>query len=479
VTSVIMAVVKAVHDHEGEVTGLVQPTHIEDVLDAVERGATLLLGIEGLGVERVDLEVEGGRVAHVVTADETAAACPSCGVFSTSLKGHATTHPRDIPYGASPVRLVWHKRRWRCREQGCPRKSFTESLPAVPARARLTTRLRRECGAAIAEGFSCVLAGAEHYRVSWPVAHRAYVAHVDQLLAEPPPRVCVLGIDETRRGKLKWEQDPDTGKWRIAADRWHTGVVDADGTAGLLAHIDGRTAAAVTEWLKAQPDSWRAGITHVTIDLSASYLRAVTDALPNAVVVADRFHLVRLANDMLTEVRQHATRDVRGRRGRKRDPEWAGRRRLLSAHERLSPASFAKLWNSLLDAGDPGIEILHAYTVKENRRALLELSGTNPDRELIRARLWAFYTQAASSTSPEVHRFAATIETWWPAVEAAITTGYSNARSEGYNRLAKHEGRNAFGFRNVANHRRRVRWACTRQHRRASAAISEVPGQVR
>jgi hypothetical protein len=43
----------------------------------------------------------------------------------------------------------------------------------------------------------------------------------------------------------------------------------------------------------------------------------------------------------------------------------------------------------------------------------------------------------------------------------------------------KHQGRNAFGFRNVDNHRRRIRWACTRQHRRASAAISEAPGQVR
>ena len=31
-------------------------------------------------------------------------------------------------------------------------------------------------------------------------------------------------------------------------------------------------------------------------------------------------------------------------------------------------------------------------------------------------------------------------QAWWPAVEAAITTGYSNARSEGYNRLAKHQG---------------------------------------
>ena len=256
--------------------------------------------------------------------------------------------------------------------------------------------------------------------------------------------MAVLGIDQTRRGKAKWARRPVTGKWRVVHDRWHTGIVDAVGTG-----------------------------------LSASYLRAVTDALPDAVVVADRFHLVRLANDMVTEVRQRATRDVRGRRGRKKDPEWAGRRRLLSAHERLSPAAFTKLWNSLIDAGDPGIEILHAYTVKENLRQLLALSGTNPNRSEIRDRLWASYTQAASSNSPEVHRFATTIEAWWPAVEAAITTGHSNARSEGYNRLANYQGRNAFGFRNAENHRRRIRWACTRQHRRASAVISEMPGQVR
>ena len=458
---------------------MVQPTQVQDVQDTVEQGATLLLGIEGLAVERVELEEDGARVAHLVTAEQAAAACPSCGVISTSVKGRASTRPRDLPYGQAPVRLVWHKLRWRCRERACSRGSFTESLPAVPARARVTTRLRGECGAGIAERFSCVLAGAAHYRVSWPVAHRAYVAHVAGQLAQPLPAVTVLGIDETRRGKPKWEQDPDSGRWRVAHDRWHTGIVDAAGSGGLLAHIDGRTAAGVAEWLAAQPLSWRQGVTHVAIDLSASYARAVADALPDAVVVADRFHLVRLANDMVTEVRQHATRQARGRRGRKRDPEWAGRRRLLTAHERLTPAAFAKLWNALIDAGDPGVEILHAYTVKENLRSLLALAGTNPDREKIRSRLWAFYDQAASSNSPQVHRFAATIETWWPAVEAAITTGYSNARSEGYNRLAKHQGRNAFGFRNVENHRRRIRWACTRQHRRASAVTTEVPAQVR
>jgi transposase len=115
-------------------------------------------------------------------------------------------------------------------------------------------------------------------------------------------------------------------------------------------------------------------------------------------------------------------------------------------------------------------------TSSEDLRALLALSGTHPDRALIRKRLFTFYNHAAASTSPQVHRLASTVEAWWPAILAAIVTNYSNARSEGYNRLAKHEGRNAFGFRNPVNQRRRIRWACTRQYRRQAAVNTALPG---
>ena len=63
------------------------------------------------------------------------------------------------------------------------------------------------------------------------------------LEAEPAP-VRVLGIDETRRGKAKWETDPDTGR-RAWVDRWDTGLVDITGNQGLLAQVNGRTSAAV------------------------------------------------------------------------------------------------------------------------------------------------------------------------------------------------------------------------------------------
>jgi transposase len=200
------------------------------------------------------------------------------------------------------LRLIWHKRRWRCKERLCPRASCTESLPAVRARSRLTTRLRVELGYAIAEQDRVVSESATHFGVDWSFMHAAFVEHVRAPLAAPLPPVKVLGIDETRRGKPVWAQDPDTKRWVLTCDRWHTGFVDAAGPGGLLAQVEGRTSAATIAWLNAQPASWRAGIAHVTIDLSASYAKAVRHALPDAVLVADRYHLVALANDMLTQV---------------------------------------------------------------------------------------------------------------------------------------------------------------------------------
>jgi len=70
------------------------------------------------------------------------------------------------------------------------------------------------------------------------------------------------------------------------------------------------------------------------------------------------------------------------------------------------------------------------------------------------------------------HRFTPAI---WARNGTAKDWFGSTRTSSLYNRLAKHQGRNAFGFRNPVNQRRRIRWACTRQHRRASAARSTLP----
>jgi len=117
----------------------------------VSDGTTLLFGLPGVRVERVERLADGTRVVWVVTDDETAAACPGCGVFSTARKDRVTTSPRDLPYGDDRIIVRWTKTRWRCREDDCERSSFTEAIAQVPARARTTRRLRTAIGAAIGE----------------------------------------------------------------------------------------------------------------------------------------------------------------------------------------------------------------------------------------------------------------------------------------------------------------------------------------
>jgi transposase len=116
-------------------------------------------------------------VAHLVTADEQAAVCPSCQQMSTSPKGYVTTRPRDLPHGGRGVQLMWRKRRWRCRNPGCGRGSFTESVASVPARHRLTTRLRGSAGAAVADRGATVEQAGRDHGLSWPTVWDATRAH--------------------------------------------------------------------------------------------------------------------------------------------------------------------------------------------------------------------------------------------------------------------------------------------------------------
>jgi hypothetical protein len=104
-------------------------------------------------------------------------------------------------------------------------------------------------------------------------------------------------------------------------------------------------------------------------------------------IVVDHFHVVKLANDVVAEVRRRITMTTRARRGRASDPEWKIRNLLRRNRENLTPKAFAKLWNTLIDLGEPGVTILKAWIAKEELRALLALAGTHPDRSVISHRL--------------------------------------------------------------------------------------------
>ena len=429
-------------------------------------GTTILFGLPGVRVREVVRDPVLGRVVHVITDDVTAAACPGCGVFSSSVRQRRTTRPRDLPYGEERLAVRWRKVQFACREKPCPRKAFTEQIAELPAGARVTGRLRRAAARAVGAG-QAVSGAVTAFGVSWPTVHDAFVVHADALLATPSP-VRVLGIDETRRGRPTWAQDPDSGKWRLS-ERFETNFVDLAGTQGLLGQTAGRTTSTVVGWLEDLGQDWKDAVAIVAMDPCATYRRAVQQALPQALIVADHFHVVRLANQAVTEVRQRVTRDLTGRRGIKTDPVWANRRRLLRGQERLTEKAFTRMWNGLIDHDDTG-QVLSAWIAKEQLRTLLATARRGAERSDVAHRLFRFYTWCADADIPELTRLATTVQAWWPQIEAFLHTRVTNAATEGTNHLIKDAARVAFGFRNLDNQRRRVRFACTRRHRLATAA---------
>ena len=124
----------------------------------------------------------------------------------------------------------------------------------MPARARTTSRLRARLATAVEDGRSQGEVAAT-FGVSWPTVERAVVAHAARELGEPQP-AAVLGLDEVRFGRPRWQRTVDGGRW-TRTDPWETGFVDLAGGQGLLGQVDGRTSAAVRAWLAGRTPEFR------------------------------------------------------------------------------------------------------------------------------------------------------------------------------------------------------------------------------
>lgn len=222
-------------------------------------------------------------------------------MISTRVHSRRPQRLRDIPV-AGPVEVVWSKRRFFCDEYLCPRRTFTEETAQVPRRARSTRRLRDALVAAVIGSGRAAEEAASSFGVSWWLVQRALdsaaltLPDVDALA----PRM--LGIDEHRYRSVRFFRDPATKAWK-RYEPWMTTIVDLD-TGQVLGIVDGRDSEGVGDWLIARPLDWRLGEQVVAIDPSAAFRKALRMWLPRTAVSVDTFHLAKLGNDMLTEVRQ-------------------------------------------------------------------------------------------------------------------------------------------------------------------------------
>lgn len=403
-----------------------------------------MLGMAGMCV----LEVRDvkGELELIIETDADLVGCTGCGVRAVS-HGRRETLVRDLPMAGRPTRLRWRKRLWRCHEPLCATKTWSEHSEHITPRASLTERAKTAICEEVGRDGDSVAAVARAYGVGWQTIMNAVVER-GQPLVDDPDRldgVTALGLDET--SFLKACQTHPT--------LYVTGMVDAR-TGRLLDVVANRTTAAVSTWLADRDPAWKAQVDTVAIDPYRGYATALVGHLDHATVVADHWHVIRLANAMVDDVRRRVQHDTLGHRGRKGDPLYGVRRTLLFAADRLSDRQWARL-DTAWDAGDPHDEVHLAWAVKEALRDTYA-AGCEADA---RAALDDFYTWADESGLPEARRLARTVRRWQaPILAWHLTGGTSSARVEAVNLLIKKVKRVGHGFRNYRNYRLRLLLHC-------------------
>jgi transposase len=399
---------------------------------------SLLLDLDGFEV--VSAELVGAEWQLAVQTTATMVGCVGCGVRAIP-HGRRTVRVRDLPIGGRPVVLLWRKRLWRCRERACDVRTWTERAAAIGPRAVLTERARAEACRRVGKDAHAVAAVARDLGVGWATIMRAVDDHGTPLVEDPTrlEGVATLGLDETSFLKAT----------RLAPTRYVTGLVDLEG-GRLLEVVADRTKAAVHGWLHARPRGWLAQVATVALDPWRGYASALVAPLGHATVVVDHFHIIRLANTVVDQVRRRTQQATLGHRGRKPDPLYRIRKLLVCAAEQLTQQGWVRM-RAGLAAGDPTGEVAAAWQGKELLRAVYAADGILA----VRAALARFYRWADGVGVPELSRLARTVRAWEAEILAWHDTGgCSNAPTEALNLLIKKVKRVGHGFRNFANYAR-------------------------
>lgn len=237
-----------------------------------------------------------------------------------------------------------------------------------------------------------------------------------------------------------------------------TGIVDL--TPGrpprLLDVVPGRTGNAYPTWILEREQQWRDRITLAALDPFRGYATALATTLPDAVRVLDAFHVVKLGNDVLDQVRRRVQQHTLGRRGHTDDPLYTVRRLLRRGVETLNDKAKARI-DAALQAGDPDWELTIAWWSAQQLRAVYHA----PTAEEGRRRARILLNGLPGCPIPEVARLGRTLRAWRAEFLAYFDTGgASNGPTEAINLLIEKHRRDAHGFRNFRNYRLRLLLTC-------------------
>lgn len=387
---------------------------------------SILLDLPGFKI----LEIIGHNLLTIrVEPLERRPPCPHCGSLRLRTKDCFWRRIKHVLYGGRPSWLLIRSRKFRCRS--CLRY-FHQRFNGVLPRARSSEPCRAEVVKLHHNGWT-QRSLAQHVRLSSATIERWYQRHFVVKDREFSGAYCprVIGIDEHFFSRK-------AGYATTVANLISRKVFDV--------HL-GRSEQSLRPFLRKLIGRDRVRV--VVMDLSETYRSIAKRYFPNALVVADRFHVIRLVNQQF--VKTWGELDEKGRKHR-------GLLSLMRRHpDHFKPGQQQKLFAYLNEV--PGLKPLYLFW--QDLLRLLRMKGLNQKgcRRVLGEFIWMM-EELKKTPFRHLQSLGYTLENWKEEIARMLRFSKTNGITEGLHNKMEMISRRAFGFRNFENYRLRVRVLC-------------------
>ena len=362
-------------------------------------------------------EYKGNRIILHVQAKERIRCCPCCGACSVVKNGYRLRDFVGLPIGGKRVIIRMKVQRYKCKECDFDQQ---ENIPFATGSRSYTHRFAKYV-VDLLHGMT-LQDVSNHLGVSWDTVKEIHSCYLKRHYSPPSlDGVENIGIDEfaVKKGHV-----------------YKTIVVDLD--SGRIIYVgDGKGSEALKKfWRKVKRKNIK--IKHVATDLSAAFIASVMENCPNAVHVFDHFHVVKLMNEKLDDIRRKVysmEKDINKRKVIK------GTRFLLlgNGSDIFDKQHKTRLENALA-MNEP---LSKAYYLKEQ----LHQIWSQPMKAMAEKVLDDWIRQAEQSKIIQLQKMAVTVKTYKKGILAWYDCHLSTGKVEGINNKIKVMKRNAYGFR--------------------------------